>query len=115
MAGMTGRYKIEKVESVSYNTGAAQDRTAVLTTCQRLGIYVFRADSTASYTGTGNCNGTINGRWYLTNSTFYIDFNSGNPGLHNLTALVSWDCTDLVLITRFPTVDSNYRYTLRRF
>jgi hypothetical protein len=115
MNGISGRYKITKIESVSYFTGTAQERTATQTACQGSATYIFRADSSASYIENGSCSGSVNGSWKFSNGNFYTNFNSSSPHLFYITALVSWDCTELVLITYWPAVDSNYRYTLRRF
>jgi hypothetical protein len=115
MNGIAGRYKITKIESVSYSTGSAQDRTTILTACQRTATYIFRPDGTATYTETGSCSGSGNGTWNFSNRNFNASFNSGHPILVYPTVLVSWDCTNLALITTFPTVDSNYRFTLTRF
>jgi hypothetical protein len=115
MAGIAGKYKITRLEHVSYNTGAAQDATSTLTSCELSGTYTLRADGNATFAESINCNGSGNGTWDLSGGHFYISLNAGDGNQIGLTSVVSWDCTDLVLITQFPSVDSNYRFTLTRF
>ena len=114
MTEIAGSYKVTKLESVSYNTGAAQDLTSTLTSCELLGIYNFNADSTATYTELANCNGSGSGTWNLSEGGLYTDFTTGSGNRISLTSIVSWDCANLVLITRWPSVVYNYRYTLTK-
>jgi hypothetical protein len=116
MADIAGSYHLTKFESVSYNTGAAQDVTFFLTSCELSGIYKFNIDSTATYSELTNCNNSGSGVWTASETTFYTFFTSGTGNrLSGLTlSITSWDCTNLVLLTSFPSVDSNYRYTLTK-
>jgi Lipocalin-like domain len=114
MVEIAGRYKLTKLESVSYNTGAAQDITSMLTSCELLSIYNFNADGTATYTEVTNCNGSGSGTWNLSEAGLNTSFTTGSGNRISLTSIVSWDCTNLVLITRLPSVTYNYRYTLTK-
>ncbi len=115
MAAIAGSYRLAKYELVSYNTGAAQDLTSTLNSCQLSGIYNFNIDSTAAYTELNNCSGSGSGRWGLSGTSFYTSFTSGEGSRINLTSITSWDCTSLVLTTSFPSAVSNIRYTLTKF
>ena len=115
MAEIAGRYKITKLESVSYNTGAAQDITSTLTNCELLSIYNFNAGGTATYTELTGCNGSGSGTWNVSETGLYTSFTTGGGNRISLTSILSWDCISLVLITRWPSVTYNYRYTLTKF
>ena len=114
MAEIAGSYQLTKFESVSYNTGAAQDLTSTLPSCELSGIYNFKTDSTATYTELTNCNGSGNGTWSLSDAGLYTSFTSGNGNRISSTSITSWDCTNLVLMTRFPSVPYNYRFTFTK-
>jgi hypothetical protein len=109
--GIAGNYKLTKFELVSFSTGQAQDVTATLTACELSGIYDLRIDRTANYTEMANCNGSGTGTWDLTDGGVLIT--SFWTRIRN-TSIVSWDCTNLILITHFPSVLNNNRYTLTR-
>jgi len=112
---IAGIYKITKSESVAFSTGKAQDNTSGLTTCELSGTYELRSDNTAAYSETTNCNGSGNGTWGLTEGgILYTSFGSGSGGRISGTYIVSWDCINLVLITQYPSVLYNNRYTLTR-
>ena len=116
MTSVASRYKMTKLEYVSYNTGAAQDMTSLLSSCDLSGVYVFRTDSTATYFEAANCTGSSgDGSWKLEGTWLLTDFNTGNGYKVGLTTVESYDCKHLVVITRFPSVEYNYRYTLTRF
>ncbi len=115
MAEIAGSYHLTKFESVSYNTGAAKDNTSSLTSCELSDIYTFHADSTAAYSELTDCNNNGSGGWGVSNATLYTSFTSGTGNRISGTSITSWDCSNLVLLTRFPSVDSNYRFTLTRF
>ncbi|HLK30542.1 MAG TPA: hypothetical protein VKT28_18315, partial [Puia sp.] len=110
MAEITGTYHLTKFESVSYQTGAAQNRTSSLTSCEVSGIYKFNIDSTVTYSELSNCNNSGNGVWWASKTSFYSLFASGvsNRIGGGAISITSWDCTNLVLITNYPAVDSNY-------
>lgn len=108
---IAGIYKLTKFEVVAYATGQSQDVTATLTSCELSGVYNFRTDNTASYTEMAGCTGNGSGTWSLTEGG--ILFTSFGNRISN-TSIVSWDCIHLVLITHFPSVISNNRYTLTR-
>ena len=113
--GIAGIYKITKFESVAFSTGQAQDNTSGLTTCELSGIYELRSDNTARYSEITNCNGSGSGTWGLTEGgILYTSFASGSGGRISGTFIESWDCNNLVVITRFPSALNNYRYTLTR-
>lgn len=114
MTDIAGAFKITKFETVSYSTGAAQDITSSLTSCQLSAIYQFNADSTATYNEPANCGGSSSGTWSVSGSGFYASFNSANANRIGLTSITSWNCVDLVLTTLFPSVNYNYRFTLTR-
>ena len=115
IAGITGTYKLTKFELVSFDTGQAQDVTNTLSPCELSGIYDLRVDKTASYTEMANCTGNGTGTWGLTEGgILYTSFASGNGSRISNTSIVSWDCIHLVLITHFPSVVNNNRYTLTR-
>ena len=113
MAQIAESYQLTKFESVLYNTGAAQDVTSTLTNCELSGIYHFNIDGTAAYTESTNCSGSGSGTWSLSNSLYTL-FTSGDGNRISSTSITSWDCTNLVLITMFPSVTYNYRFTLTK-
>ena len=113
MADIAGQYKMTKLEQVSYATGMAQDVTSTLSLCQLSGIYTLVADSTISFSEPGNCPESGTGHWNIDNGNFIVMFNSGG-GYLRLTYIVSWDCKTLVLMTRYPNVNTNDRITLTR-
>ena len=115
MKSIAGRYKLSKVELVSYKTGEAQDVTSTLSNCDLSGIYIFNTDNTTTYAEMGNCSGSGSGTWGLSGGNLFTSFENGNGNKISPTSIVSWDCTNLVLITRFPTVEYNNRYTLTKF
>jgi len=41
----------------------------------------------------------------------YTNFATGTGNRIGSTSIVSWDCSELVLITQFPSVTYNNRYT----
>ena len=114
LAQIAGSYKLTKLETVSYSTGAASDITSSLSSCDLLSIYNFRADGTATYTELANCNGSGSGTWSLSETELFTYFTTGSGNRINLTSIVSWDCANLVLITRWPSVAYNYQYILTR-
>jgi hypothetical protein len=115
-AGIAGKYKLIKVELVSYWTGAAQDVTSRTASCQLSGIFELRTDGTASYAEPAGCNGSGTGIWSVPGEvTLYTSFTSGNGVYISGTSITSWDCTNLVLTTKYPAVEYNSRYTLTRF
>ena len=114
MPEIAGNYKLIKFESVSYATGSATDLTSTLTSCELSGIYNFNIDSTAIYTELTNCNGSGNGTWKVSETWLYTAFTSGDGNRISSTLIESWNCSTLVLITRYPSVTYNYRFTLRR-
>jgi hypothetical protein len=115
MTEIAGHYKFTKLEKVSYGTGEAQDITSTLTSCELSGTYTFNIDSTATYSESGNCNGSGTGTWDLPGTWMYTAFTLGNGNRINATFIESWDCSNLVLITRYPSVNYNFRTTLTRF
>ncbi len=115
MSSIAGRYKISKFELVSYNTGQSQDVTSTLTACQLSGVFNLRADGTVSYTESADCKNNGSGTWSVSDHTISASFDSGNNVLIEASHIVSWDCTSLVVITLFPSVANNNRYTLTRF
>ena len=114
MSSIAGNYKLTKFELVSYNTGVAQDVTSTLTNCESSGVYKFNVDNTISYTEMNNCNGNGNGIWNLTDGNLTTSFESGNGSRISNASIQNWDCKDLVLITSFPSVENNNRYTLTK-
>ena len=114
MSEIAGNYKLTKLESVSYSTCAAQDLTSTLTSCELSGIYNFNTDSTATYSELVNCNGSGSGNWKLSETWLYTSFTSGNGNRISSTLIESWNCSNFVLMTRYPSVNYNYRFTLRR-
>ena len=110
---IVGSYHLTKFESVSFNTGAAQDLTPTLTNCELSGIYYFKTDGTATY-AESNCSNIASGTWNLSNGSLYTLFTSGDGNRISSTSITSWDCTNLVLLTSFPSVEFNYRYTLTK-
>lgn len=120
MAEIAGKYKLIKLEQVSFKTGAIQDVTATLTGCQLSGVFVLHSDSTATYTELSGCNGSGTGIWNLSgginsSESLYTSFTSGNGNYISLTSISSWDCRNLVLTTNFPGAQYNNRYTLAKF
>jgi len=115
MASISGNYKFTKLEKVAYSTGETQDITSTLTSCDLSGIYTFKTDSTVTYTESTNCNGNGIGTWNLPGTFMYTTFASGNGNRINATLIESWNCFNLVLLTRYPSVTYNYRFTLARF
>ena len=117
MAEIAGNYHLTKFESVSSNTGAAQDRTSALTSCELSGVYRLNIDSTVTYSELSTCNNSGTGIWQASEWSFYTFFASGTRSRIGgiVTSITGWDCTHLVLRTNYPTVDSNYRYTLTKF
>jgi len=113
-AQIAGHYKLTKLESVSYNTGIAQDLTSTLTNCELSGIYNFNNDNTATYSELVNCNGSSSGTWALSETWLITSFTSGIGNRINGTLIESWNCSILVLTTQYPSVNFNYRFTLRR-
>src|SRR4051812_31315355 len=107
MTQIAGSYHLTKFESVSYNTNATKDKTSTLTNCEISGIYHFNTDSTATYWVT-NCSRVESGTWSLSGSFLNTSFTSSDVNRINNTLIISWNCTNLVLITTFPSVDSNY-------
>jgi len=114
MSAIAGQYKITRYERVTYGTGAVQDVTFYLTGCQLSGIYTLSADSTIIYQEQSNCTDSGAGRWRIESGGFYTEFNSGGGRNINLTTIVSWDCTNLVLISHYPNANFNDRFTLTR-
>lgn len=114
LTDIAGDYKIIKYESVSYNTGATQDITSSLPGCMLSAIYHFISDGTATYSESGGCDGSRNGTWAASNSGFHSTFESVNGNRIDATSITSWDCTNLVLTTMFPSVNYNYRFTLSK-
>jgi hypothetical protein len=114
MAQIAGTYQLTKFQSVSYNNGATQDLTSTLTNCELSGIYHFKTDGTATYTESINCSSIANGTWNLSNGSLYTLFTSEDGNRISSTSITSWDCTNLVLLTSFPSVEFNYRYTLTK-
>ena len=114
MDDIAGKYKITKLESVAYSTGDAQDITSTLTTCERAGIYTFNTDSSAAYIEPNNCTGSGTGKWYTSNMWFYISLTPSDASRIGSTLIEKWDCSNLVLITRYPSVNFNNRYTLTK-
>lgn len=114
MTDIAGNYKIIKYESVSYNTGATQDVTSSLPGCMLSAIYHFNSDGTATYSESGVCDGSRNGTWATSNSGFHSTFESANGNRVDATSITSWDCTNLVLTTMYPSVNYNYRFTLSK-
>ena len=120
MAEIAGKYKLIKLELVSYKTGAIQDVTSTLTSCQLSGVFVLHSDSTATYTELSSCNDSGTGTWNLSgginsSENLYASFTSGNGNYISLTSISSWDCRNLVLTTSFPYAQYNNRYTLAKF
>ena len=115
MGEVAGNYNLVKVESVQYSTGLATDITSTLPSCELSGIYIFNTDSTASYTELSNCSGSSSGTWEISNLWLYTDFASGDGSRISPTLIESWNCSTLVLITRYPSTAYNYRFTLSRF
>ena len=110
-----GMYKITKRESVAYTSGVATDQTVLLTDCVLSGIYDFRTDGTVTYTENGTCTGSGNGTWSISNTNLITSFVSGNGGtISQAQYTQSWDCTKIVLMTAYPSVVANDRYTLTR-
>ncbi len=114
MASIAGRYQLSKLESVSYNTGEVLDITSTLTSCELSGIYYFKNDNTATYTELVNCNGNGSGTWSSSDTNLFTAFDSGNGNKISGTSIINWDCTHLVLLTRYPSVSYNNRYTLTK-
>lgn len=114
MAAIAGSYKEIKFESVAYATGAATDLTSTVSACELSGIYTFRPDSTATYTEPGSCTGSGSGTWETPGTWMTTSFTSGSGNRIRGTFIESWDCSLLVLITRYPSVDHNFRFTLSR-
>lgn len=115
-ASITGSYHLTKYERVIYATGIPQDMTNTLSACELNAVYKLNADSTAIYTENGSCTGSGTGNWRLYNgSSFVFNFKSGNGMRLNTGMFNSWDCTNLVLMTAYPSTISNDRYTLTRF
>lgn len=114
MTDIAGNYKIIKYESVSYNTGATQDMTTALPGCMLSAIYHFNSDGTATYSESGSCDGSRDGTWAASNAGFHSTFASVNGNRIDATSITSWDCTNLVLTTMFPSVNYNYRFTLSK-
>jgi len=114
MTEIAGNYKFSKLEKVSYSTGIAQDVTSTLTSCELSGLYTFNSDSTAEYSELAICNGNSSGSWNLSGTLLYTAFNSSNANRITGTLIESWDCSTLVLITRYPSVDYNFRITLSK-
>jgi hypothetical protein len=114
MENIAGSYKETKFESVSYTTGVATDLTSTLSGCELSGIYTFKIDGTATYTELVNCAGNGNGTWETPGTWMYTLFSSGTGNRISGTLIENWDCSNLVLITRFPSVAHNYRITLSR-
>ena len=112
---MTGRYRLTKFEWVYYNTGGAQDMSSTLLGCELSGIYTLKPDSTASYTESTGCTGSGSGTWSLSSVILLTAFTFGDGNRINLTYVQSWDCSILVVMTAFPSVEYNYRFTLTRF
>lgn len=115
MTEIAGTYKFTKLEKVAYSTGDAQDITSTLSACELSGIYVFYTDSTATYTELPNCNGSGSGTWNIPGTWMNTTFSPGNGNRINGTFIENFDCNNLVLITRYPSVTYNFRITLSRF
>jgi hypothetical protein len=109
-----GNYKITKLEKVYYATGIAEDITSSLTSCDLTALYNFKIDSTAAYSVGASCTGNTTGTWNISNANFNCSFASSQANRISNTTKVSWDCSKLVLITSFPSVVYNFRYTLSR-
>jgi hypothetical protein len=114
MTEIAGNYKFSKLEKVSYTTGVTQDITSTLTNCDFSGMYTFNTDSTAEYSELAICNGNSSGSWNLSGTWIYTTFNSSNANRITGTLIESWDCSRLVLLTRYPSVDYNFRITLSK-
>src|SRR5215467_3110350 len=95
MTEIAGRYKLTKVELVSYWTGATQDVTSTLPTCELSGIFDLNRDSTAVYTEPPGCDGSGTGTWGITGNLYTV-FPSGNGVYISDTEITSWDCDNLV-------------------
>jgi len=113
---IAGSYKLTKLETVSFDNKTIQDITSTLSSCDLSGIYFFNADSTATYSAAAACSGNSSGTWRLGGVTgFFTSFNPGNKGIGTTATLISsWDCTNLQLMTMYPTVAFNHRFTLTR-
>jgi hypothetical protein len=115
MITLAGNYQLTRLEQVAYATGIATDVTGSLTDCELPGIYNFKPDSTATYTEPAGCNGNGTGKWSIAENILTLSFSSGNATRLNFTTLVSWNCSNLVLITHYPSTLFNNRYTLTKF
>lgn len=114
MASMAGSYHLTKFERVAFSTGIPQDVTGTLSSCELSAVYNLNPDSTATYSEGGSCTGSGSGNWqYSTN--FIFSFKSGNGVRLNTAFFYSWNCTNLVVMTAYPSTVSNDRYTLTRF
>lgn len=111
---VAGNYKLTKLEKVYYATGIAEDVTTNLTSCDLAAVYNFKIDSTVTYTVPAACTGNATGTWNITGANFHCSFTSSEANRISNTSTVSWDCSKLVLITMFPSVVFNLRYTLTR-
>jgi hypothetical protein len=111
---VAGNYKITKLEKVYYATGIAEDVTTSLTNCDLTAVYNLKIDSTASYSVAAACTGNATGTWNISSANFHCSFTSSEANRISNTSTASWDCSKLVLITMFPSVVFNLRYTLTR-
>lgn len=111
---IAGSYQLTKLEKVYYSTGAVQDVTNTLTSCQLSGIYHLNANSTAVYTEEATCTGSGTGTWRLEGTTPYIYFNTGFGGWINSAPFQQWDCNQMIFMTYYPTIEYNCRFTLSR-
>lgn len=114
VSAMTGTYQLIKAEKVAFAGGAATDITSSLSACELNAEYQFNAGGSALYTETSPCTGSGSGTWRIEDSKLIVDYTSGNGARINSTTVVSWDCSQLVLITSTPSTLYNYRYTLRK-
>src|SRR5436309_148603 len=76
MASIAGKYRLTKVEQVSYPSGEAKDVTDSTDGCILAGIFKLFANGRAIYTEPSNCNGSGTGSWSISNGSVYTSFSS---------------------------------------
>lgn len=114
MNSIAGTFKEVKMESVAFGSSIFTDVTSTLPSCELSGVYRLSADSTFTYTEPGTCKGSGSGTWEISDSWLYLSFTSGSGTRISGTSINSWDCSSLVLLTRYPSANFNYRITLHR-
>jgi hypothetical protein len=109
MPAIAGRYHITKLEQVAFDTGIARDITFSLTNCQLADVYTFSMDSIATCIPLPGCSNNGVGKWTVEDGHVSILLNN-----FPMTAFVSWNCSNLVMITLYPSTVSNDRYTFTK-